>query len=101
MRAAAELLARILIGVYRYGLSPALHAMTPLFAGGCRFTPSCSVYADEAIARHGAVRGGALAVRRLCRCHPWGGAGHDPVPPTGQAPPVRRTPAPSAAPPAF
>lgn len=75
-----RLLARILIGVYRYALSPALHAMTPLFASGCRFTPSCSEYAGEAIGRYGIVRGGGLAARRLCRCHPWGGGGHDPVP---------------------
>jgi putative membrane protein insertion efficiency factor len=47
----------------------------------CRFHPSCSAYALEALAQHGAVRGGWLAVRRLARCHPWGGGGLDPVPP--------------------
>jgi putative membrane protein insertion efficiency factor len=47
----------------------------------CRFTPSCSVYAVEALEIHGAVRGSWLATRRLCRCHPWGGQGFDPVPP--------------------
>jgi putative membrane protein insertion efficiency factor len=46
----------------------------------CRFTPSCSVYATEAVDRHGALRGGLLAMRRLGRCHPWGGHGYDPVP---------------------
>lgn len=46
----------------------------------CRFTPSCSAYALEAIETHGAVRGLALAVRRLLRCHPWGAHGWDPVP---------------------
>jgi putative membrane protein insertion efficiency factor len=50
------------------------------FRGACRYEPSCSRYAAEALATHGAVRGGALALRRLCRCHPWGGAGYDPVP---------------------
>lgn len=79
--------ARFLIGIYRYALSPALHAMTPLFASGCRFTPSCSEYAAEAIQRHGVVRGGGLTARRLCRCHPWGGSGHDPVP--GADAPIR------------
>lgn len=48
--------------------------------GRCRFDPSCSVYAVEAFRRHGALRGGWLTLRRLLRCHPWGGCGHDPVP---------------------
>jgi hypothetical protein len=47
---------------------------------GCRYLPTCSVYAEEAVRRHGPVRGSALAVRRLARCHPWGGHGVDPVP---------------------
>jgi putative membrane protein insertion efficiency factor len=47
----------------------------------CRFHPSCSAYALEALERHGAVRGGWLATRRVARCHPWGGSGLDPVPP--------------------
>ena len=46
----------------------------------CRFTPSCSAYAIEAVERYGAARGGWLAVKRLCRCHPFGGHGYDPVP---------------------
>ncbi|WP_231731112.1 MULTISPECIES: membrane protein insertion efficiency factor YidD [Sphingomonas] len=46
----------------------------------CRFTPSCSAYAIEALRRYGAAKGGWLAVRRIARCHPWGGHGHDPVP---------------------
>ena len=46
----------------------------------CRFVPSCSSYALEAVEVHGAARGGWLAVRRVCRCHPWGGHGWDPVP---------------------
>ena len=46
----------------------------------CRFDPSCSTYALEALERHGAVRGSWLAVRRIARCHPWGGHGWDPVP---------------------
>jgi hypothetical protein len=52
----------------------------PLLPASCRFIPGCSDYAREALARHGTVRGGWLAVRRLCRCHPWGGFGYDPVP---------------------
>ncbi|MGZ8284455.1 MAG: membrane protein insertion efficiency factor YidD [Allosphingosinicella sp.] len=46
----------------------------------CRFQPSCSAYAITALQRYGALRGAWLAARRLLRCHPWGGSGHDPVP---------------------
>ena len=46
----------------------------------CRFTPSCSAYAEEALVEHGAARGTWLAVRRVARCNPWGGSGFDPVP---------------------
>ena len=64
---------------YCWTLSPALTFLLGANSG-CRFTPTCSRYAREAIERHGALAGGALAVKRLCRCHPLGGCGHDPVP---------------------
>ncbi len=51
-----------------------------LMPPSCRFQPSCSAYAVTALARYGALKGGWLAAKRLARCHPWGGCGHDPVP---------------------
>ncbi|MDE6305994.1 MAG: membrane protein insertion efficiency factor YidD [Muribaculaceae bacterium] len=55
-------------------------SISPMLPPSCRFTPTCSQYAIEALRRHGAVRGTLLALRRLLRCHPWGGSGYDPVP---------------------
>jgi hypothetical protein len=52
----------------------------PLLPAACRFHPSCSEYADEAITRYGALQGGWLAARRVCRCGPWNAGGYDPVP---------------------
>ena len=64
----------LLVGGYRRWISPALGPR-------CRFAPSCSAYAAEALAVHGAGRGSWLAVRRIARCHPFSPGGHDPVPP--------------------
>ena len=55
--------------------------VAPIVPPSCRYYPSCSHYAAEAVARHGPRHGSLLAVRRLLRCHPWGGSGYDPVPP--------------------
>lgn len=55
-------------------------AISPMMAPHCRFYPSCSAYAEEAIRRHGAMKGMAMAVHRLLRCHPWAEGGLDPVP---------------------
>jgi len=67
------------IRAYRWTISP---AQLFLFGstGGCRFTPTCSQYAMESIRTHGSATGSFLALKRICRCHPWGGCGHDPVP---------------------
>ena len=58
--------------------------LRPFIGGHCRFQPTCSDYALEALRMHGAVRGGWLSARRIARCHPFGGAGFDPVPPRGE-----------------
>ncbi len=63
-----------LIKCYRYWLSPWI-------GGDCRFSPTCSCYAIEAIQRHGTVKGTWLATKRIARCQPWCAGGHDPVPP--------------------
>ena len=55
--------------------------ISPLIGPSCRYHPTCSAYALEALAKHGAFRGTWLAAKRIARCHPWGGIGHDPVPP--------------------
>ncbi len=68
-----KILLQLPIHLYRRLLSPMLGI-------NCRYHPSCSAYALEAIEKHGVLRGGWLSVRRVCRCHPWGGHGHDPVP---------------------
>ncbi|MBP2302343.1 membrane protein insertion efficiency factor YidD [Azospirillum picis] len=74
-------LLRALVYLYRWSLSP--------FVGWqCRFQPTCSCYAIDALEKHGAIRGGWLTLRRLGRCHPWGGWGWDPVPE-----PARKAPA--------
>lgn len=70
------MLARVLIAVVRFYQM----AISPWTPSACRYTPTCSAYAIDALREHGALRGAWLAARRLARCHPWGGFGWDPVP---------------------
>jgi len=71
-QACARLLSGLILA-YRYLVSPVIGPR-------CRYLPTCSEYGLEAIRRHGPLRGAWLTLRRICRCHPWGGSGHDPVP---------------------
>ena len=72
----SRLLAWPLIGIVRlYGV-----AISPLLGRNCRFQPTCSEYAIEALREYGVLKGTWLAARRISRCHPWGGSGYDPVP---------------------
>jgi len=70
------MIARAMIALFRLWQCTFSAVLPP----SCRFSPSCSAYAIEAVSRYGALRGGWLALKRIGRCHPWGGSGHDPVP---------------------
>ena len=76
IKALGKLLAWPLLGlVWLYR-----HAISPFLGNNCRFQPTCSEYAMDALRKHGAFRGTWLTIRRVARCHPWGGSGYDPVP---------------------
>lgn len=72
-----KLLSRVLILPIKFYQQ----SISPMFPPACRYTPTCSQYAVEAITVHGPLKGLWLAIRRILRCHPWGGHGYDPVPP--------------------
>ena len=76
-------LAALPVHAYRLLLSPWLGT-------NCRFQPTCSAYALEALEKHGGIRGSWLAIRRILRCHPGGGSGYDPVPPVAENPENQR-----------
>lgn len=68
---------RLLVGLIRFYQ----YVLSPWLGNQCRYTPTCSEYARQAVLTHGALKGSWLAVRRIARCHPWHPGGHDPVPP--------------------
>ena len=75
-----RMMSRLLSGLLRGAIRFYQLTLAYFFVGACRYEPSCSAYAAEAVTRHGAFRGSWLAARRLMRCHPLCAAGHDPVP---------------------
>lgn len=75
-----KILQKLTIGIVLLPIHFYRVAISPLLPSSCRYTPTCSAYAIEAIKRHGVLRGGYLATKRILRCQPWGGYGYDPVP---------------------
>lgn len=71
-----KIAAKLLIALVRFYQG----AISPMFPAACRYQPTCSQYAVEALKKHGALKGSWLAAKRIARCHPWGGSGYDPVP---------------------
>lgn len=67
---------RLMIGLIRFYQ----YAISPLMGRSCRYYPTCSEYTAEAIKKHGALKGGWMGTKRICRCHPWHPGGYDPVP---------------------
>ena len=71
---------RVLIAPFLFLIKVYQTLISPLFPGSCRYQPTCSHYAVEALKVHGLLKGGRLAIKRIFSCHPWGGKGYDPVP---------------------
>lgn len=80
MKAFMLLLRRLSVALLIFPITIYQKFISPLTPPSCRYTPTCSQYAIEALRKHGPLRGGYLALRRILSCHPWGGHGYDPVP---------------------
>ncbi|MBO5548222.1 MAG: membrane protein insertion efficiency factor YidD [Prevotella sp.] len=80
MKTLWNLLSRLLVGLLVLPIRFYQVAISPLLGPSCRFTPTCSEYARQALLKHGPFKGLYLALWRLLRCNPWGGSGYDPVP---------------------
>lgn len=74
------LLLRVLNAIFLLLIRAYQYVLSPLLPNSCRFVPTCSQYGVEALKKHGPFRGGWLTLKRISRCHPWGGSGYDPVP---------------------
>lgn len=97
MSSSPKLVARAVVAVLRFYRT----AISPIRPPVCRYQPSCSAYAIEAVERFGAAKGGWLALRRLLRCHPFHAGGHDPVPPAVGTAAADQDPGGSATPPSI
>ncbi len=75
-----NLFKKLIAGIFTIFIRAYQLVLSPLLPPSCRYTPTCSQYALEAIKKHGPFKGGWLAAKRIMSCHPWGGHGHDPVP---------------------
>ncbi|MCM1153544.1 MAG: membrane protein insertion efficiency factor YidD [Muribaculum sp.] len=80
MRRILGLGSKILAGIMILPIHFYRWCISPMLPASCRYTPTCSQYAIEALRRHGPLKGSWLSIKRICRCHPWGGSGYDPVP---------------------
>ena len=80
VRRLIKIISRILVWLLLLPIRFYQVAITPYTPPSCRFTPTCSEYARQALIKHGPVKGRALAIWRILRCNPWGGSGYDPVP---------------------
>ena len=79
-RCSGRWLSLLLTRLFVFPILAYQYLIAPLIVGCCRFYPCCSTYTKEAITTHGATKGMYLGLKRLARCHPWGGSGYDPVP---------------------
>ena len=80
-----KLFKKILIAPFIFLIKVYQYVLSPLIPPTCRYTPTCSHYAVEALQTHGLFKGGWLGIKRIASCHPWGGDGYDPVPPKKKA----------------
>ena len=76
-----ETMKKVIVGIMLLPVRFYQFCISPMLPARCRYTPTCSQYAVEALQIHGPFKGSWLAIKRICRCHPWGGHGYDPVPP--------------------
>lgn len=74
------MISKLITGIFLFLIKAYKTLLSPILPPSCRYLPTCSEYSSQAIIKYGPLRGGWLALKRIARCHPWGGHGHDPVP---------------------